>query len=379
MAEHDDSLERSEEPSAKRRREAKDKGQVPRSRELGTLLIVVGGAVGLLLLGDAMGARLLNFMRSSLSFDRTALENTQAMPLQLAQALGTGLAIVTPMFSLLVIAALVGALALGGWAFGASGFGFKSERINPGKGLARMVSAQALIELAKGLAKFLLIGGVAVLVLYRLFDQIIALGSENLESGIRHLASLCGWSFLGFGSALALIAAIDVPFQLRSHLRKLRMTKQEVREEAKATEGRPEVKQRLRALQREMARRRMMDRVPEASVIVTNPTHYAVALKYEDGKSGAPIVVAKGRELVAARIRAIAEANGVPVFSAPPLARALYATTDLDCEVPAALYRAVAQVLAYVYQLKRASGLGEPQPEPPINLPVPAELVRKAP
>jgi flagellar biosynthetic protein FlhB len=167
-------------------------------------------------------------------------------------------------------------------------------------------------------------------------------------------------------SGLILIAMADVPFQLWNYQKKLKMTRTEVRDEFKETEGRPEVKSRIRQLQQQVATRRMMAAVPDADVVITNPTHFAVALKYDDAKAGAPRVVAKGRDLIAARIREIATANGVPLFSAPPLARALYRSTKLEAEIPAALYTAVAQVLAYIFQIQKAATPGHRRPVPPV-------------
>jgi flagellar biosynthetic protein FlhB len=190
-----------------------------------------------------------------------------------------------------------------------------------------------------------------------------------------HVAKLCGWSFVACSSALIIVAAIDAPFQLWQHNKQLKMTKQEIRDENKETEGRPEVKGRIRALQHELSRRRMMEAVPTADVIITNPTHYAVALSYDPSRMKAPVVVAKGADLIAANIRAVADKHHVAIVSAPPLARALYASTELDQEIPGGLYVAVATILTYVYQLRATAAAGEMPPETPHDLPIPDELI----
>lgn len=202
------------------------------------------------------------------------------------------------------------------------------------------------------------------------------LGSEPLRSGLAHTAHIVGWSFLAVSSVLVLIAAVDVPFQLWDHSNKLKMTKQEVKDEQKQTEGNPEVKGRIRAVQRQMSQQRMMADIPTADVVVTNPTHYAVALRYDQEGSGAPVVVAKGADLIAGQIRKVAAANEVAIVEAPPLARALYFNTDIGQEIPAGLYVAVAQLLAYIYQLKHMHTTGRETPAPPADLPVPEELLR---
>ena len=207
-------------------------------------------------------------------------------------------------------------------------------------------------------------------------SDIFMLGNEPLRSGLAHTAYIVGWSFIAVSSVLVLIAAVDVPFQLWDHANKLKMTKQEVKDEQKQTDGSPEIKSRIRAVQRQMAQQRMMEDIPDADVIVTNPTHYAVALRYDQDGNGAPAVVAKGADLIAAQIRKVANAHDVAIVEAPPLARALYFNTDIGQEIPAGLYVAVAQLLAYVYQLKNMQAPGQEVPAPPDDLPVPDELLR---
>jgi flagellar biosynthetic protein FlhB len=237
-----------------------------------------------------------------------------------------------------------------------------------------MASAKSLMELAKALGKFFLVSAIATVVIWQIFDQLLLLASKDIKTALNDFASIAGLSFLSYCTALIVIAAVDVPFQLWEHKRQLKMTKQEVKDESKDSEGRPEVKSQVRMLQREMSQRRMMDNVPTANVVITNPTHYAVALKYDDDGPRAPVVVAKGKGEIAQRIRKLAAEHNVVTFSAPPLARAIYASTEIDSEIPAQLYLAVAQVLAYVYQLKLPVVPGQPSPQPPTDIPIPNEL-----
>jgi flagellar biosynthetic protein FlhB len=237
-----------------------------------------------------------------------------------------------------------------------------------------MFSTNSLVELTKALGKAIIVGGVATWVIWHHRDDVIQLASLSVTTAIAQTGYLVTGSFLAIVSGMLLIVAIDVPFQLWSHNKKLMMTKEEVRQESKETDGNPEVKGRIRSMQREAARRRMMSAIPTADVVVTNPTHYSVALKYSDKGMSAPLVVAKGSHLIAQRIREIAQENNVPILEAPPLARALHKHTEIGDSIPEALYTAVAEVLAYVYQLKRYNTDGGARPEQPDNLPVPAEL-----
>ena len=257
-----------------------------------------------------------------------------------------------PLLALTVVIALAGPLLLSGWTFSTDQISMKFSRLNPITGFGRMFSWRGLLELFKALIKFAFILTVAVIVLWNEVDSVLGLGSESLHSAASHAAHLAAWTFLLLSCALVVLPLIDVPFQLWDHTRQLRMTHQEIRDENKLSEGSPEVKARIRQLQRDVARRRMMKAVPQADVIVTNPTHYSVALRYDQGKARAPVVVAKGMDLIALHIRTVAAEHQVPVIEAPPLARALYYSTKLDKEIPMGLYLAVAKLLAYVYQLK---------------------------
>lgn len=359
------SQDRTERASPKRRREARERGQIPRSRELGAAAVVLGGAVGLTALGGGLATGAGEFMRAGLSFDARALAAADLAAL-FGHALLRGLALVAPLLGLLVLLAFGATLLIGGWNFSSKALVPDFSRINPASGLGRLFSSQGLVEMLKGCAKFMLVGTVAFVCLRLMRGEILGLGAEDPQQGIAHAASLMLRAFVWLAAALLVIAAVDVPWQLYSYEKRLRMTKQELREEYKQSEGRPEVKARIRRVQHEMSRRRMMEKVPQADVIVTNPTHYAVALQYAAGKTRAPRVIAKGVDQLALAIRELAAEHRVPVIEAPPLARALYRNCDLDAEIPVNLYSAVAQVLTYVYQLRSWRG-GPPPKRPEIG------------
>lgn len=371
MAEQQDSSqERTEEPTAKRLKDARDKGQIPRSKELNTLAVVIVAALGLLMLGPGMAQRLMDVMVYNFAFEREALYVTDSMGWHLMASLDQGLRSLGPLFLMLLFAALGGPILLGGWLLSAKSMAPKFERLNPIAGLKRMFSLKALVELLKALAKFLVVLTVALLVLNLRREDLLSMANEPLPIAIVHAGWVLGTSLLLLACSLIVIAAVDIPFQLWDNKKKLRMTKQEIKDEFKDTEGKPEVKSRIRQLQREMAERRMMSEVPKADVVITNPTHYAVALKYDPLNSGAPVLVAKGADFLAQKIREIAQEHDVVVLESPPLARAVFHSTELEQEIPAGLYLAVAQVLAYVFQLRQyRAGQGKrpgPMPEPKI-------------
>jgi flagellar biosynthetic protein FlhB len=284
----------------------------------------------------------------------------------LTDAGGRAILLILPILGATFLAALAAPLAIGGWNFSAQAMMPKFSKLNPMSGLGRMFSARGSVELGKGIAKVLVIGVIAMVLLKGLTPQMLGLSSEPLNGAIGHSAALAGYSLLILCFGLVAIAAVDVPFQLWQHSKDLRMTREEVREEYKESEGSPETRSRIREAQRALARGRMMQEIPTADVIVTNPTHFAVALRYDDKKMRAPIVIAKGTDLLAAKIREIATEHGVPIVEAPPLARALYRTVELGREVPAALYVTVAQVLTYVYQLKACLDRGVKPPSAPV-------------
>ncbi len=376
MAESESGADKSEEPTDKRRRESREKGQVARSRELNTLAIMLAGVGGLLAYGGSLGDSLLKIMRASFALPREALLDDRSMGLWFMSSVQTALEASMPLFVVLLLASILGPIALGGWLFSAQALQPKFSRMNPWEGLKRMFSARALLELLKALAKFTIILLVALMVLSSDRDDLLAMAHEPLEMAILHSAQVVGWSAMWMACGLILIAAVDVPFQLWDNRQKLMMTKQEVRDEYKDSEGKPEVKQRIRQMQREMAERRMMAAVPQADVVITNPTHFAVALKYDPKKGNAPVLLAKGGDFLALKIREIAQQHEVMVLESPGLARAVYHSTELDHEIPAGLYLAVAQVLAYVYQLRQFQAGKGKRPGPLPDLPIPPDLRR---
>ncbi|MFI8737330.1 flagellar biosynthesis protein FlhB [Ectopseudomonas toyotomiensis] len=376
MAESESGADKSEEPTGKRLEESRKKGQIARSKELNTLAVTLTGTVALIIFGAYMGNALMDIMRGNFSLPRDVLLNEGSMALYLLASGKQALLAVQPFLIALLIASVVGPIALGGWLFSAEALQPKASRMNPLAGLKRMFSVQALVELLKALAKFLVILAVALVVLSVDQDDLLAIANEPIEPAILHSLKVVGWSAFWLSCGLILIAAVDVPFQLWSHKQKLMMTKQEVRDEYKDTEGKPEVKGRIRQLQREMAERRMMQAVPQADVVITNPTHFAVALKYDPEKGSAPLLLAKGGDFLALKIREIAQEHKVMVLESPALARAVYYSTELDQEIPAGLYLAVAQVLAYVYQLRQYQAGKGKRPGPLPDFPIPADLRR---
>jgi len=357
--------DRTEQATPKRRADARKKGDVPRSRELTMTAVMLSGAGAMLLLAKPMGNDLLTAFASGFSIERELLFDKNLVVPAFAQIAGAGLKSLVPLAIVLLCAVFLGAAALGGWSFSMKAAAFKAERLNPLKGIKRVFGANGLNELLKAVAKFLLVGVISVSWLWFQMDNLLSLGRQPVGEAILGALKICGLSLLIVSTGLIVIAAVDVPFQLWQYNKKLRMTRQQVKDEFKETEGRPEVKSRVRAMQQQIATRRMMEELPTADVVITNPTHFAVALKYDDAKMGAPQVIAKGKDLMAQRIREVAEEHNVPLFSAPPLARVLFRTTELGQEIPAGLYTAVAQILAYIYQLNETLRPGQRRPERP--------------
>ena len=366
MAENDTPQhDRTEQASAKRLEEARSRGQVPRSRELAATAVVISGALAMLMGRDYYATNLARLFELGLNVPRAALFDASVLPQALIDALAKGLELLAPVAIATIGAAVLGTTALGGWAFSTEALVPDFSRLNPVTGMKRLVSVNGLIELLKALAKFAIVALIAGLLLWRLSGDFLSLGTLTLQVAIGRAAWLAGISLVGLATSLVLIAAVDVPFQFWHHRRQLRMTKQETRDELKETEGRPEVRSRIRNLQRSIGTRRMMAEVPKADVVAMNPSHYAVALRYEAGKMKAPRVVAKGADLMALQIRRIAEAHNVPIFEHPQFARALYFTSDVGKEISPRLYVAVAQVLTYIYQLTgRTPPGGKPRPAP---------------
>ena len=368
MAESEHGGERTEEPSQRRLEQAREKGQLPRSRELTNFATTIGGSATLIAVGGTLVGHLSQIMRSSLSFAPQRLDSPDSMTASLGEAILSALLAVLPIFGTLVGLVLLASVLLGGWNFSPGALTPDFSRMSPLAGFARLFGFHGLSELGKALLKCLVVGGVCAGIVFWLFKDVMALGHMAPREAISRGVSLLAWSFVWLGSSLALIALIDVPLQLYQYHRSLRMTRQELRDEAKESDGRPETKARIRQMQQQLARRRMLHKVPEADVLIVNPTHFAVALKYDPRQMRAPRVLAKGVDLVAANIRRIAEEHRVPVFESPQLARALYKSTDLNQEIPAGLYVAVAQVLSYVFRVRTlnptlAARMARPEPE----------------
>ena len=373
MAEESD-LERTEEPTPRRLEQAREEGQVPQSRELSTFLVMMVGVAGLWVIGQWFAGRVVAITRSGLSFDRALAFDTQRMLMEVQSVLTDAVLTVAPLFAVLMVAAVGAPILMGGLVFAPKALGFKADRLNPLKGLERMFSVHGLAELVKALLKALLVAGVGAWSIWREKDHLLSLMTQPLGASLPDFAQTILLSALLVSASLALLALLDVPFQLWQYHSKLKMTKEQIKQEQKETEGDPQLKARVRSAQREMARRRMMSEVPKADVVVTNPTHFAVALRYDADRMGAPVVVAKGADHVAQKIRELAQAHDVPLLEAPPLARALFAHCEIEHAVPAALYTAVAEVMAYVYQLNHWLTHGGQPPSDPAALPVPDDL-----
>ena len=365
MAEKQQLEEPTEKATPKREMEARKKGQIARSRELSTMGVTLSSALAFMVFGEAMLKGISTVLVSGLSPSFEQIHDRGLLFEPLKAATLHAAATMSPLLMVVVIAAVVSPAALGGWSFSVSAMAFKAERINPLAGLKRLFALRGLMELLKALAKFLLVGGVAVLVLMSIADELLGLGRLPVIEALETSGQLIVLAFVWFSASLILIAAVDVPFQAWDHMKKMRMTKQEIKDESKETEGRPEIKGRLRQMQQEAAGKRMLEDIPIASVVVTNPTHFAVALKYEGESMTAPKVVAKGADHMAARIREAANEHGVPLFEAPPLARALFASTEIGDDIPEELYLGVAQVLTYIYQLDSFVANGGLEPRPP--------------
>ncbi len=364
MAETDQ--EKTEQPTGKRLDEARQEGRIPRSQDFNTAAVLLLAGGGLRMFGATIAAALAGLMHSGLQLTGAEVFDPRYALATAGNELMHALLACAPLFGLTVIAALAAPMALGGWNFSVQSLAPDFTRLDPIAGFGRVFSLRAVVDLAKAFVKFLLVSGTAFLVLRSQAAHMLALGNEPLEAGVADAVRLVASAMLIMSGTLGLIAAIDVPWQLWQHHKQLRMTREEIRDEAKESEGSPETKGRVRRMQRDLLRRRMMHDVPTADVVVTNPTHFAVALRYDEGRMRAPRVVAKGADLIAARIREIATEHAVPVFEAPPLARALFHNVEIGGEIPTALYVAVAQVLTYIYRLKVARAAGQLPPEPPV-------------
>lgn len=373
MSEESD-LEKSEAASPRRLEKAREEGQIARSRELGTFMMLAVGVAAIWASGGSLYKGLSGVLRNGLAFDQRVALDPGVMIEQAVSGFGHALMVLLPIFGLLAVVAVLSSVALGGLVISTKPLTPNFSKLSPLAGLKRMFSSQTVVELIKALAKALLVGGVAVWVIWRYHDDMMGLMHVAPSAALTKALSLVAMCCAFIVASLLIIVLLDVPWQIWSHLKKLRMSKEDVRQEHKESEGDPHVKARIRQQQRQAARRRMMSEVPKADVVVTNPTHYAVALKYDESKGGAPRVLAKGTGLIAAKIRELAAENKIPTLEAPPLARALHQHVELGQEIPAELYTAVAEVLAWVFQLRSwRSGWGL-EPSAPTKLNVPAEL-----
>ncbi len=373
MAEESD-LEKTEPASPERLQKAREEGQVARSRELVTFIMLITALSGLWLTSGFISGHFGSVMRDSLQFERTSVFDTSRMMVHAGNMVAHALQAMLPLMIMMLLAALLAPMLLGGWLISSKSMAPKLSKLNPIKGIGRMFSSESLAELLKTIVKSLLIGSIAYLVIMSNLSDIMSLLNEPVHAALPHTLEMVARSCALIIGSLLLVVAIDVPYQLWSHAHKLRMSREDLRQEQKQNDGDPLVKAQIRRQQQQMAKRRMMADVPKADIIVTNPTHFAVALQYRDQEMRAPRVVAKGVDLVALRIRAIAEEHKIPILEAPPLTRALYRHTELGHEIPLALYSAVAEVLAWAYQLQRLSREGGILPRPPTNLPVPEAL-----
>lgn len=374
MAEdNDSSQDKSEEPTGRRIEKAREEGQVPRSKELNTAFLLITGAAGLLVFGSQLAQGFTNIMIASFSFTRENVLDQKQMGLYLVNAAIEITQIVIPFLFILFIASIIGNVALGGWLFSPKSLVPKLSKLNPIKGIGRMFALKSLVELLKAFAKIGIVMTLAIIMIRSLMPEFLGLGHESVIPAMAHATQILGWSFFYLCCTMILIAAVDVPFQIYDHTKNLKMTKQEVKDEYKDTEGKPEVKQKVRQLQMEMAQRRMMQDVPDADVVITNPTHFSVALRYNPEKDAAPILLAKGHDHIALKIREIAKAHDIEQVAAPPLARSVYHHAEIGQEIPSGLYLAVAQVLAYVFQLKQFRRRVSPRPKMP-DFPIPDDL-----
>jgi len=370
MAESETGQEKTEEPTPKKLEEAKKKGQIARSRDFNTMVIIAMAATALIMMGHIMVADISTIMIEYFQPTRADIFDPMGVIRWFYAAVLDGLFLLIPFFALMLAGALFAPLLIGGWAFSVETITPKLSKLNPIKGLKKVFSAKGLMELIKALAKFMLVAAVALVVIWVNTNDYLQLGAMPMKAALLKSGELITWAFLFVTIALMIIAGIDVPFQIWDHKKQMRMTLQEVKDEMKDTEGKPEVKGKVRQMQRQMAEARMMDAVPDADVVITNPTHFAVAIKYDPETMAAPLVLAKGADVMAMNIRRVASANEILLMETPPLARALYHCTEIGEEIPHGLYVAVAQVLAYVFQLREVQKNGgekptRPEPEVP--------------
>lgn len=370
----DSDLDKTEQPTSKRIEKAREEGNVPRSRELSTCTVLLAAGVGMWMFGSRMNTSMKSNLASGLTLTREMAYDTDLLITGISSQVVDIFVAFTPLAGLLFAVAVFSPALIGGWNFSTKSLGFKASRMNPAKGLGNMFSSNSVVELVKSILKAAVVGSIGYMVITSEFSEMLALTVMPVERGLAEVADILIKSFLMIVGSLVLIAAIDVPFQLYQYTKKLKMSKQEIKQEHKESEGSPEIKAKIRQLQREMAKNRMMADVPTATVVITNPTHYAVAVKYSEESSGAPVVVAKGADAIALKIKEVAKESNVIQLESPKLARALFTHTEIGDQIPEALYSAVAEVLAYVFHLNSFHKRGGEYPNQPSNLNVPDEM-----
>lgn len=374
MAESSSGGEKTEQPTPKKIQDARKKGQIARSKDLGTAFVLISSAVALLLFGPMLAGRMLTIGKRMFTLQPKDVFDTQSMFSAWGEIMQLLLPPMLIIFSFILVAAFVGNCLLGGFNFSWEAAGPKASKMSPIKGFQRMFGMQALVELGKSILKVLVVIGMALGLLSLFFRDIMTLSVMSAPNNIEDALWVLGWMFFGLCCSVIIIALVDAPYQAWKHNKELMMTLQEVKDEHKNMEGDPRVKARIRRTQMQMSMKRMMQEIPSADVIVTNPTHYSVALRYKQGRDRAPVVVAKGIDMIAMQIRKVAKEHKVPLVESPALARAIYYTTELDRPIPDALFSAVAQVLAYVYQLNLfVKGRGKRPQKLSKELPIPSD------
>jgi flagellar biosynthesis protein FlhB len=374
MAAEDSDMEKTEDASPKRLEKAREDGDIPRSRELAACAVLFTTGMAIMMLSRPLGEAMKNVLRQGLSIDHAMAFEPQLLIVHMMKVVEQALWAFLPLAVIIVSVAVAAPILVGGWVMSQKSLVPNFGKLNPIKGLANLFSKNSLVELLKSIAKTILVASVGYTIVKKDLQPMLSLSQMPVAAGISTVSDYMVTGFLTIASALVLIAVIDVPYQLYQYAQKHKMTKQELKDEAKESEGSPEIKGRIRQQQREMARRRMMSNVPQADVVITNPTHYAVAIRYKEGENGAPIVVAKGADVIAQKIKEIAAEHEVMTLESPKLARALYAHAELEREIPQTLYAAVAEILAYVFQLRVFKQHGGVRPAMPANVPVPDAL-----
>ena len=366
MAEDDN---KTEEPTPKKLKKTREEGQFARSQDLSVALLTISVACVIYFLGGEMGRSILYVFQEAFVFDSRVITDSSLIPPLFGSLTLRGFLSISPIFAVTILLAFGAAFLVGGVGFSIKGFFPKASKLNPLKGLARMFGLKGLVELLKGLLKLIIIGTVVTFVLLRYFEDIFYLPALDSYAAINEGLLILGVGVILISLSLLIIAAIDVPYQIISFNNKLKMSIQEIKDEYKDTEGRPEVKQRIRQKQQEIAMASTLDAISQADVIVTNPSHFAVALSYAVGTDEAPRVIAKGADFMAKKIREKAEESGIHIFEQPQLARALFFTTEINQDIPRLLFEAVAEVIAYVFQLNEFNKNGRSMKKPSLKIP----------